>query len=75
MALQSPRFRKNSRLIEASKGKTLRKGASGRHVHLIQMALIDLGYPMPKSVGGIRYSPDGSYGEETKQKVIEFQTD
>ena len=73
MALLSPRFKNNSRLVRASTGQTIRKGSRGRHVHLIQMALIDLGYPMPRSVGGSRYSPDGDYGDETKQKVIDFQ--
>jgi len=37
------------------------------------MALIDLGYPMPRSIGGNRYSPDGVFGNETKEKLIAFQ--
>ena len=72
MALVSPRFRHNRRLNRASTGTVIRQGSRGRHVHLIQMALIDLGYPMPRSVGG-SYSPDGAFGTETKQKVIDFQ--
>lgn len=73
MALMSPRFKTSSKLISASNGAVIQKGARGRHVHLIQMALIDLGYLMPRSTGGV-FSPDGIYGDETKQKVIEFQS-
>lgn len=72
MALQSPRFVSSSELRNASTGGIIRKGAKGRHVHLLQMALIDLGFPMPRSTGGV-YSPDGDFGEETKEKVIAFQ--
>ncbi len=73
MALTSPRFIHKSRLVRASNGNTIRKGSRGSHVHLIQMALIDLGYPMPRSIGGSRYSPDGIFGNETKEKLIAFQ--
>ena len=72
MALMSPRFKTSSKLVAASNGAVIRKGARGRHVHLIQMTLIDLGYLMPRSIGGV-FSPDGVYGDETKQKVAEFQ--
>ena len=75
MALISPRFVNKSRLVRASNGQTIRKGSRGSHVHLIQMALIDLGYLMPRSVGGSSYSPDGIYGDETVDKVRMFQTD
>ncbi|MEZ5346879.1 MAG: peptidoglycan-binding domain-containing protein [Pyrinomonadaceae bacterium] len=72
MALLSPRFVSSSELRNASTGAIIRKGAKGRHVHLLQMALIDLGFQMPRSTGGV-YSPDGDFGEETKEKVIAFQ--
>ncbi|MCB1023119.1 MAG: peptidoglycan-binding protein [Acidobacteria bacterium] len=72
MSLLSPRFVSSTQLRNAAAGGVIRKGAKGRHVHLLQMALIDLGYPMPRSTGGV-YSPDGDYGEETKEKVIAFQ--
>jgi len=54
-------------------GETIRQGASGRHVHLVQAALIDLGYPMPRSTSSMHYSPDGSFGNETKEQLIAFQ--
>lgn len=73
MALSSPRFIHKRRLVRASNGATIRKGSRGSHVHLVQMALIDLGYPMPRSTGGPRYSPDGSFGNETEAKLIAFQ--
>lgn len=73
MPLTSPRFVHKRRLVRASDGATIRKGSRGSHVHLAQMALIDLGYPMPRSTGGPRYSPDGSFGNETEEKLIAFQ--
>lgn len=73
MALASPRFINKRRLVRASDGATIRKGSRGSHIHLVQMALIDLGYPMPRSTGGPRYSPDGSFGNETETKLIAFQ--
>jgi hypothetical protein len=44
-------------------------------VHLVQMALLDLGYAMPGSTGNVKYSPDGIYGEETTRVVKQFQKD
>lgn len=73
MALTSPRFVHKRRLVSASEGVTIRKGSRGSHIHLAQMALIDLGYPMPRSTGGARYSPDGIFGNESEEKLIAFQ--
>lgn len=73
MSLQSPRFKSSRRLINASMGTTIRQGGSGRHIHLVQMALIDLGYPMPRSTTNANYSPDGEFGNETRDKLIAFQ--
>jgi hypothetical protein len=76
MALTSPRFTSSNTLknVEANRAK-LEKGAEGRPVHLVQMALLDLNYAMPRSTGGVNYSPDGIYGEETKAVVKKFQKD
>lgn len=74
MALQSPRFFSSKRLVNASNGIPLRQGAaSGRAIHLVQMALIDLGYLMPRSTGNPNYSPDGVFGNEMKATLIAFQ--
>jgi len=73
MALISPRFIHKSRLVRASNGAAIRKGSRGSHIHLVQMALIDLGYPMPRSSGRSRYSPDGAFGNETEEKLRAFQ--
>ncbi|MDX2416796.1 MAG: peptidoglycan-binding domain-containing protein [Xanthomonadales bacterium] len=73
MALVSPRFIHKGRLVRAANGATIREGSRGSHIHLVQMALIDLGYPMPRSTGGRRYSPDGAFGNETKEKLLSFQ--
>jgi hypothetical protein len=76
MALTSPRFKSSRTLnnVEANRA-LLQKGAVGRPVHLVQMALLDLGYAMPRSTGNAQYSPDGIYGEETTRVVKQFQKD
>ena len=71
----SPRFKDESELKKVDLGLALlRKGAKGRHVHLVQMALIDLGFPMPISTQSQTFSPDGDYGNETAEAVRRFQT-
>ncbi len=74
MALTSVRFMNEPALqrIEAG-GDVLLRGASGRNVHLLQMALIDLGFAMPISTLSQDYSPDGVYGAETEAVVKAFQ--
>lgn len=74
--LTSPRFT-SSRTLQnaASNTPPLRKGARGRGVHLLQMALIDLGHRMPRSTGNALHSPDGIFGEETFAVVRQFQRD
>jgi hypothetical protein len=73
MALTSPRFTSSRQLVAASESRPpLRKGASGRAVHLVQFALLDLGHAMPRSTGG-GFSPDGVYGDETVGVVRAFQ--
>lgn len=73
MPLTSPRFAWNSRLQSAaSNSPPMYSGERGEAVRLVQQALIDLGYPMPRSTK--KYgSPDGIYGEETAAKLKEFQ--
>lgn len=74
MALSSPRFRGVTELEQAAHNAPwLSVGSKGYGVHLVQMALIDLGYAMPNSTGGVAFSPDGIYGAETKSIVREFQ--
>lgn len=73
MRLTSPRFNWNARLqMAANNSPALRKGSGGLCIRHIQQALIDLGHPLPKSTA--KYStPDGMFGGETKQAVIDFQ--
>lgn len=73
MALKSPRFAGIPRLQNAANNSpAMFKGESGEPVRVIQQALIDLGFPMPISVR--KYgSPDGIYGNETAEKITEFQ--
>ena len=52
MPLTSPRFRQEADFNAVAAGrKAIRRGARGRHAHLIQMALLDLGFRMPISTG------------------------
>lgn len=75
MSLSSPRFAGSGRLRAAADNRPpLRKGDSGRAVHLLQFALLDLGYSMPNSTGRAM-SPDGIYGDETVEVVRSFQRD
>lgn len=74
MPLTSPRFRREPELLAVAAGQgVLRRGSRGRHVHLVQMALLDLGYALPISTASSEYSPDGKYGAETENAVRAFQ--
>lgn len=74
MALTSPRFSDVPDLIQAdANAPFMSSGARGHGVHVLQFALIDLGFPMPGSTGGKGMSPDGIFGSETKARVKEFQ--
>jgi hypothetical protein len=76
MPLTSPRFTSSSTLNRvAANASKLDRGSRGRAVHLVQMALMDLGYALPLSTGNPSYSPDGIYGEETARVVKQFQKD
>lgn len=74
LSLTSPRFRNERELIAVETCRAaLGRGSHGRHVHLVQMALIDLGFAMPISTVSNDYSPDGVYGAETEGVVKAFQ--
>ena len=73
MTLKSPRFSSNERLRRADDNRpALCLGETGEAVRILQQALIDLGFPLPLSTR--KYgSPDGVFGQETANKVREFQ--
>ncbi len=74
MALSNPRFRYNTQLKSAATNSpALKKGSKGQGVHVLQFALLDLGYKLPKSTGGANFSPDGDFGSETEAAVQDFQ--
>lgn len=66
--LSSPRFAGNH-VLEAcyDNERILQSGASGTAVTLIQQALIDAGFPLP------RFGADGIFGNETRQALMDFQ--
>jgi len=49
--------------------RTVKSGNNGTHVTLVQQALVNLGYPLP------RFGVDGSFGDETQRAVKAFQED
>lgn len=74
MALTNPRFASNQRLQRAARNApAIRHGEPDRvAVAILQKALVDCGFAMPRST-----RPDGSmdgiFGGETEQKVKDFQ--
>ena len=73
MPLTSPRFRRSSRLQQASVNQLpLKRGETSEAVEILQQAMIDLGFKMPISAprAGV---PDGIFGPETEQTVKKFQ--
>lgn len=75
MPLHNPRFRRNPQLKNAAMNTPLlRKGAKGQGVHVLQFALLDMGWALPKSMGtSTGGSPDGKFGPETEEAVKQFQ--
>ncbi|THD03756.1 hypothetical protein B1810_07690 [Panacagrimonas perspica] len=74
MALKSLRFSRDQRLQKASENNpSLKRGATGEAVVAIQLALLDLGYPLPVTTNNGRKLPDGIYGAETEKAVRLFQ--
>ncbi len=67
-SLTAARFKNNAILEAALQGSLLiRKGAEGEHVTILQKALIDEGFTLPK------YGVDGKFGDETKKAVWDYQ--
>jgi hypothetical protein len=66
--LSSPRFKGNVELEACFDGeRVIRLGSRGEAVTLIQQALIEAGFPLRN------FGADGSFGNETKAAVTEFQ--
>lgn len=74
MPLLSPRFKNNATLVAVERNQaTLARHSNSVAVHLVQMALLDLGHAMPNSTKSNHYSPDGIFGQETVDVVKTFQ--
>lgn len=73
MALTTPRFQRNKRIQNAANSQpSLKKGETSEAVEVLQQALFDLGFSMPKSINRSGL-PDGIYGSETESTVRSFQ--
>lgn len=73
MSLTSTKFKNNSRLQQVYNYRYMKRGERNKEaVAIIQLALVNLGYFLPRST---RYdgSMDGDYGRETTQNVKSFQ--
>ena len=68
MALQCARFSSEPDIVRASTNSPpLRRGSQGDGVHVLQLALIDLGFAMPISTKNGTSLPDGIFGAETQK--------
>jgi hypothetical protein len=73
MTLSSPRFAPILQCQQAALSAPLMKtGAKGPGVGAVQQGLIDLGFAMPLSTRRFGV-PDGVFGSETTQRLIQFQ--
>lgn len=73
MALTSPRWNTNARLQEAAGNRPpMRRNETGLAVRLVQQALIELGYPLPRSTERFG-TPDGNFGSEVVSAIQRFQ--
>ena len=74
MVFVCARFSTNPTIVRASHNSpSLKQGAQGEGVRVLQMALIDLGFPMPGSTKKNTALPDGIFGPETAKVTIAFQ--
>lgn len=62
-------FEDNATLKQVAAGAATIKSGAGRHVTLVQQALINIGYNLPV------YGADGSWGGETVTALRQFQAD
>ena len=66
--LKSPLLKGDATLAKVAAGNAeLSKGVKGDSVKLLQKALMDAGYPLP------RFGADGDFGDETKIALAKFQ--
>src|SRR4029450_9949808 len=74
MALQCALFSSEPDIVRASTNSPpLRRGSHGDGVHVLQLALIDLGFAVPVSTKHGPRPPDGVFGAETQKTVMAFQ--
>lgn len=71
--LRSPRFADDPAFQPIADGqRALRRGARGDTVRVVQQALVDIGFPMPRSMRSDG-SLDGIFGSETQRALRELQ--
>jgi peptidoglycan hydrolase-like protein with peptidoglycan-binding domain len=72
--MNAPRFSRNVQLERAERNAPpLQRGERGDAVRVLQQALIDLGFAMPRSRPRAGIDPDGVFGAETETAVKNFQ--
>lgn len=74
VALLYPRFRASTQLLAAAKSQPppIGRGAHGGGVLMIQGALLDLGFKLPRSTRKTG-KPDGIFGQESAQAMSDYQ--
>jgi peptidoglycan hydrolase-like protein with peptidoglycan-binding domain len=74
MPLSSPRFNRNPRMLQAAENSPpIKFGETSEAVRIMQMALVDLGFPMPITTKSGTQLADGIFGKETLHCVRVFQ--
>ena len=74
MTLVCGRLSGNADVVKASMNTPpMKQGAKGEGVKVLQLALMDLGTPMPRSTASGSELPDGIFGSETNAAVLAFQ--
>jgi peptidoglycan hydrolase-like protein with peptidoglycan-binding domain len=72
--MTAPRFSRVARLKTAEQNNpSLKRGETSDGVRVLQEALIDQGFPMPKSKPSPGANADGVFGAETEAAVSAFQ--
>lgn len=74
MSFICSRFSSNVDIVKAGNNNpSLKQGMHSEAVRILQLGLIDMGFPMPVSTGNNKTLPDGIFGHETVRVTMAFQ--